>query len=162
MIGIGDHQLGGFDGFAANALFGQSARDERRGQAFAETGDCVERARREFVDERRAFAETLRFAEIFVDPQRESLASFGIMNQCFECRLRAVHAKLAVSADARSRSPASEHVAGFDEPIGDTAHRRDNHDDGILARGLRDDFGDTRNAGSVADGCASKFHDLQE
>ena len=71
-------------GFAGNSLFGQGAGYERRGEAFAEAGDRVEGARREFVDEGCAFAEALRFAEIFFDALGEALASFGIMDQCFE------------------------------------------------------------------------------
>ncbi len=69
VIGIGDDQFRGFDGFAADAAFAQGAGNQRRGEAFAEAGNGIERAHGEFVDERGAFAEAVRFAEKFLDAQ---------------------------------------------------------------------------------------------
>ncbi len=50
---------------------------------------------------------------------------------------------------------------GFDQAVGDAAHGRDDHHERAYARGFGDNFGDARDAGSVAHRCAAEFHDLQ-
>ena len=162
VIGIGDNQFGGFDGFAANSQFAQGARDDRRGKAFAKAGNRVERARREFADQRSAFAETLRFAEIFFDAQARGVlrvSGFWISaSRATACCSR----KPWRSADARSRSPASEQVAASMSRLVTPLIAETTTTTGFIARGLCHDFGDARDAGGIAHRCAAKFHHLQE
>src|SRR5277367_1760274 len=160
MIGIGDDQSGGFDAFAADAAFAEGAGNQRRGEAFTEAGNGIERARGEFVDERGAFAEALRFAEQFFDAQGNQISGFGILDEDVQ-RIEVLFAQdfqqlggaLAVAGLAAG--------GGFDQAIGDAAHGRNHDDKGADARGFSDNFGDARDAGSVAHRCAAEFHDLQ-
>ena len=76
MIGIGDDQFGGFDGFAAHAVFAQCAGYDRRGKAFAEAGNGVESARRELAEQRGTFAKPLCFARFSSIRSGEAFRAF--------------------------------------------------------------------------------------
>ena len=122
VIRIGDNQFGGFDGFAAHAEFLEGARHHGRGEPFAEARDGVQSARRQFAQQRGAFAEPFTLAKISsMRPRACSRRSFEEISaaSAASCCLR----NASKIAAAGSRSPASELLGSFNQTVRDAAHR---------------------------------------
>lgn len=81
MIGIGDDEFGGLDGFARSTAFGESGCEKRSGHAFAKTGNGIASARRDFAEQESAVAEAIAFLQELLERADNAGANGVRMNQ---------------------------------------------------------------------------------
>ena len=138
----------------------QRAGDHGRGKALAEARNRVERARREFAQQRRAFAEAFAFGENRLHARaqfaRGVLSDWISVASAASCCLRSA-SKIAA---ARLAIAAFGLVGRFDQPVGHAAHGGNDGDHRAFARGVLHDLRHARDARGVAHGRAAKFHHL--
>ena len=102
-------------------------------------------------------------SENFIERDGNAGALFIIGNQREQCAFGAAPATSSNSAATRNLSLARfSKIGSFNELIGYAAHRRNDDDHGVFARGVPDDLRDTRDTGSVTHRCAAKLHYSQE
>ena len=153
---VGDQHVARVDVGAVESAGGEGGGDDLAGEHFAEGGDVVGGARRDFADGGDAAQE---FVERF-EVGAQFGVEFGEARRAQQFAGGVVVALLQRAAELE-RGLALAGAGGLghgQQRVGDLGHGAD-HDDGLLRQASFDDGGDAVDGFGVFDGSAAEFHD---
>ena len=160
MGGIGDHEFGCRDGFAAHPGFGERGSDQRRGEAFTQAGDRIVRARRQLPQQSRALAQPFALLKNLFQFAMNLVAERDRVDQSFGDGAMPAAEFLEYPRD-RFAIACLGLCRGFDQFIGHAAHGRHNHHQIAVASRLANDLDHVPDAGRVPDRRPPELHDAQ-